>query len=82
MLLAGFSSGGVLIGMGKCIYVAIFNHFGNLEQLANELGARAVEGTLCFSDLKGQQISDLMERFGLDYNCGRTPESAMNCIEE
>lgn len=63
------------------IYVAIFNHFGDLSGLAADLGATVVENTLCFTGLDGQTISDIMEQNGLDYNYGWTPEEAWEVDE-
>lgn len=63
------------------IYVAIFNHIGDGYQLlknytevleskfSKECSVSLVnEDTLCFSGLDGQEISDLMETTGADYN--------------
>ncbi|MSS38590.1 hypothetical protein [Clostridium porci] len=60
----------------KNAYVAIFNYFGDLTVLADKLGGTVVENTICLTDLSGQEITDLMERNGLDYNYGNTPEEA------
>jgi len=74
------------------IYVAIFNHFGKGYDLLNiyseELTRNFPENcsvslingdTLCFYGLSGQEISELMESTGADYNYSYdSPEDAWN----
>lgn len=69
------------MSMNEKIYVAVFNHFGDWLELANELGATVVDETLCFTGMNGQEISDLMEQYGLDYNYGSTPDKAREIDE-
>lgn len=67
---------------GNKTYVAVFNYFGDLTVLADKLGGAVVENTICLTDTSGQEISDLMERNGLDYNYGGTPEEAQQTVTE
>lgn len=69
------------MSMNEKIYVAVFNHFGDWLKLANELGATVVDETLCFTGMNGQEISNLMEQYGLDYNYGSTPDKAREIDE-
>lgn len=78
--------------LGEPIYVAVFNHIGSGNELLStyekELAARVskecsvslVNGdTLCFHGATGQEISDLMEATGADYNYSyESPEAAWN----
>lgn len=80
----------------ESIYVAIFNSFGNGFDLLNTFSAELenrfskecsvslVNGdTLCFRGLDGQEISDLMEATGADYNYSyESPEAAWNLAED
>ena len=53
-------------------YVAIFNLYGSLENLAMNIrefyNVYVVDNTLCFDDISGAELSELMEYYGLDYN--------------
>ena len=63
----------------QTIYVAVFNYFGNYEELAARYpNASLVNGdTLCFKNTPGHEISRIMERDGCDYNYSYdSPEEA------
>lgn len=61
------------------IYVAIFNYFGNYQDLvARYSNSELVNGdTLCFVNIKGKDIAMQMEKDGCDYNYSyNSPEEA------
>ena len=66
---------------GTKIYAVAYNHFGDLTSLAYELGAEIYDNLLVFSNLDGQAVSDLLERHGIDYDYGYTPDIAQWCCD-
>lgn len=61
------------------IYVAVFNYFGNYQQLVDRYSnSELVNGnTLCFVNVRREDIARQMEKDGCDYNCSyKSPEDA------
>ena len=57
--------------MNNTIYVLIMNHWGDKTELAKKFGATVCEideNVIVFKDKSGPEVSDLMEKNGLDYN--------------
>lgn len=66
---------------GTKIYAVAYNYLGDLTRLADELGAEIFENLLVFSNLDGETVSDLLERRGIDYDYGYTPDIAQWCCD-